>query len=164
MPCLRLSRCPATIRRAHQERLRVRLISRLRAGTFDARIRAGEPLDAGEALACRAHRLTSRRTRNMVADGLQRAARRAALPADASLSTRIPVQREAAYDALRPLTDLVHRLQDEEPPARAQGVALALRLLTDGTAPLHAPSEPGTLREAVRVALEACDRRVEVLT
>jgi len=150
--------------RSSEEPLRIRLISRLRSRTLDARIRAGGPLDASEALARRAHQLTSRPARHMIADGLQRAALRAALPAEAKLSTRIPVQREAACDAFRPLTELAHRLRDEETPARAQGVALALRLLTDGTAPLHAPSEPGTLREAVLVALDACDRRVDVLT
>ena len=155
---------PRHVRRSHQERLRVRLISRLRAGTFDAQIRAGEPLDAGEALACRAHQLTSHRARHTIADGLQRAALRAAMPAEAAISTRIPVQREAAYDAFRPLTELADRLRDDETPAHAQGAALALRLLTDGTAPLHAPSERGTLRQAVLVALEACDRRVDVLT
>ncbi len=144
--------------------MRTRLISRLRSRTLDARIRAGEPLDAGETLARRADQLTSPRARYTIADGLQRAALRAALPVEAKLSTRIPVQREAACEAFRPLTELAHRLRDDATPARAQGVALALRLLTDGTAPLHAPSEPGTLREAVLVALDACDRRVDVLT
>jgi hypothetical protein len=100
----------------------------------------------------------------MVAEGLERAALRAALPAEAVITTRIPVQREAAGDAFRPLTTLARRLRDDAGPPRAQGVALALRLLTDGTAPLHAPSEPGTLRAGVLLAIEACDRRVDVST
>ncbi len=150
--------------RSSEEPLRIRLISRRRAGILDARIRAGEPLDASEALARRAHQLTSPRARHMIADGLQRAALRAALPTEAKITARVPVQREAACDAFRPLTELAHRLRDEATPPRAQGVALALRLLTDGTAPLHAPSEPGTMREAVLVALDACDRRVDVRT
>jgi len=150
--------------RSSEEPLRTRLISRRRAGTLDARIRAGESLDASGALARRAHQLTSRRARYIVADGLQRAALRAALPAEAKLSARVHVQREAACDAFRPLTELAHRLRDDATPPRAQGVALALRLLTDEAAPLHAPSEPGTLKEAVLVALDACDRRVDVLT
>ena len=151
-------------RRAQTDSLRSRLVSRMRAGALDARIRAGEPLDVDDALACRAHHLTARRARHTIAEGLERAALRAALPAEAAITTRIPVQREAAGDAFRPLTTLARRLRDEADPARAQGVALALRLLTDGTAPLHAPSDPGTLRAAVLLAIEACDRRVDVST
>ncbi len=140
--------------------LRARVASRLRAGALDARLRAGEPLDACPELACRAAHLTAAPARHTIADGLQRAALRAALPAEAVFTTRIPVQREAATDAFRPLTDLAARLRDDGAPARAQGVALALRLLTDGTAPLHAPSAPGTLRADALLALEACDRLV----
>ena len=151
-------------RREHTDSLRARVVSRMRAGALDARIRAGEPLDVDDALACRAHQLTARRARHMVAEGLERAALRAALPAEAVITTRIPVQREAAGDAFRPLTTLARRLRDDAGPARPQGVALALRLLTDGAAPLHAPSEPGTLRAGVLLAIEACDRRVDVPT
>jgi hypothetical protein len=144
--------------------LRARIASRIRAGALDARIRAGEPLDGDQALACRAHQLTTIRARHTIAEGLERAALRAALPAEAAITTRVPVQREAAGDAFRPLTALSRRLRDDAGPARAQGAALAYRLLTDGTAPLHAPSEPGTLRAAVLLAIEACDRRVDVPT
>jgi hypothetical protein len=151
-------------RRAPSDSLRARLASRLRAGALDARIRAGEPLDGNAALACRAHKLTTRRARHMIAEGLERAALRAALPAEAVITTRIPVQREAAGDAFRPLTTLSQRLRDDAAPARPQGAALALRLLTDGTSPLHAPSDPGTLRTGVLLAIEACDRRVDVST
>ena len=151
-------------KRVHHDPLRVRLVSRLRAGTLDARIRAGEPLDDSEALACRAHQLTTTRARNTIAEGLERAALRAALPAEAAITTRIPVQREAAGDAFRPLMTLAHRLRDDASPARPQGAALAVRLLTDGASPLHAPSEPGTLRACVLLTLDACDRRVDVPT
>ena len=151
-------------RHAPSDSLRARLVSRLRAAALDARIRAGEPLDGDEALACRAHQLTTRRARHRIAEGLERAALRAALPAEAVITTRIPIQREAAGDAFRPLTELARRLREDASPPRAQGAALALRLLTDGTAPLHAPSEPGTLRAEVRQAIEACDRLVDVST
>ena len=149
-------------RRARTDSLRARIASRMRAGALDARIRAGEPLDGDQALACRAHQLTATRVRHTIAEGLERAALRAALPAEAVITTRIPVQREAAGDAFRPLTELARRLREDATPARPQGAALALRLLTDGTAPLHAPSEPGTLRAGVLLAIEACDRRVDV--
>ena len=151
-------------RRGRTESLRARVVSRMRAGALDARLRAGEPLDGDRALAFRAHHLTARRARHTIAEGLERAALRAALPAEAAITTRIPVQREAAGDAFRPLTTLARRLRDEADPARAQGVALALRLLTDGTSPLHAPSAPGALRAGVLLAIEACDRRVDVST
>ena len=149
-------------RRARTDSLRARIASRVRAGALDARIRAGEPLDGDKALACRAHQLTTTRARNTIAEGLERAALRAALPAEAAITTRIPVQREAAGDAFRPLTELARRLREDARPARAQGAALAYRLLTDPTAPLHAPSEPGTLRAATLLAIEACDRQVDV--
>jgi len=148
-------------RRVRSTSLRGRIVSRVRAGSLDERIRAGEPLDGSDALARRAQHLTSHRARNIIAEGLQRAALRAALPAEATITTRIPVQREAAGDAFRAIGALAERLRDDASPARAQGAALALRLLTDGTAPLHAPSEPGTLRAETLLALEACDRRVD---
>ncbi len=157
---------PASLTLLHHPRhatspsLRARVVSRLRAGALAARIRAGEPLDADPALACRAHQLTTRRARHTIAEGLERAALRAALPAEAAITTRIPVQREAAGDAFRPLTALARRLREDGDPARPQGAALAYRLLTDGTAPLHAPSEPGALRTAALLALDACDRLV----
>ena len=151
-------------RRVRSTSLRTRIASRVRAGSLDAQIRAGEPLDRNDALARRAHHLTTHRARHIIAEGLQRASLRAALPAEAVISTRIPVQREAAGDAFRPISALAERLRDDSAPPRAQGVALALRLLTDGRAPLHAPSEPGTLRAATLLALEACDRPVDVPT
>ncbi len=149
-------------RRARGDSLRARVASRMRAGALDARIRAGEALDADPTLACRAHQLTTRHARRTIAEGLERAALRAALPAEAAITTRVPVQREAAGDAFRPLTDLARRLREDAGPARPQGAALALRLLTDGMSPLHVPSEAGTLRAAVLLALDACDRRVDV--
>jgi hypothetical protein len=143
-----------------REPLRVRALSRLHAGSLDAQIRAGRPLDDSPELAARAQHLTAPRARKAVADGLCGAALRAVALPGAVISTRMPINCDAAHTAFRSLAELSERLRDDAAPARAQGVALASLLLTDASSPLYEPAETGELRAAVLVALDACDRRV----
>ena len=68
-------------------------------------------------------------------------------------SARIPIQR-AQVAAARPfIANLVERLDTIEHP-RAAGVARTRLLLTDGSSPVYAPSDPGAL---ARLAWRAAD-------
>jgi hypothetical protein len=91
-------------------------------------------------------------TRRRIADGLERAIRR---PGGRwALTAAVGVRRAALAEARPALEALIAGLRDPA-PAHARGVAMALRLLTDGAGPLYAerPGEEGALEAAARAAL-----------
>jgi hypothetical protein len=73
------------------------------------------------------------------------------------LCARVPVQRRQVIDAEPDIEWLIGRLRDAEKPARAEGVLLAIDLLSDPRGPLFEPAEPHSLRRRVRVVCEAVE-------
>jgi hypothetical protein len=152
-----ISHAPVSFRRRRGRcrRFRLALIAGWRAGELDRQLAVGAGSAANELLAIRAERLTSRRLRERVADGLTRAVRdaeRAAL----GVSAAVRPDRREVNAALTVLATLDRRLRGGE-PVSAQGVALLESLLTDGTSPLYRPSEPGALGSRLRAAAAALE-------
>ena len=120
---------------------------------LDARLAQGEPPSDDAALASRAARLCAPRTRNRVASGLERALTDDRRP---GLSAAVPVNRRAVQSARPYLVQLIEALRSPAPVA-PQGVARALRLLTDAGSPLYPPAQPADLRHAAGQALWELD-------
>jgi hypothetical protein len=111
----------------------------------------------------RAHRrrltwseLVARRRRRMVANAFQLVLDDARRP-PRGLTARVAVRRDQVLDAAEDIEALVARLRDADHPPSEEGLALASALLRDGSGPLYAWAEPGTLRRRVRVISEAVE-------
>jgi hypothetical protein len=120
---------------------------------LDARLAQGEPPSGDAALVLRAAQLCSLGTRTRVARSLERALTDDGRP---GLSAAVPINRRAVATARPYLTQLIETLRSPSPVA-PQGVARALRLLTDAASPLYAPVEPADLRHAAGQALWELD-------
>ena len=107
--------------------------------------------------AWRLRKLTKDRTRRRVAAGLVRAVADANEP-QPWISARIPVQRRKVIGSRDELLELAERLLAPG-PVYAQGVALAVGLLSDGGSPLY--QSGGDLHSAVEEALLALDGHLE---
>jgi len=105
--------------------------------------------------AARADRWALRR-RRMVAAGFQRALDDGRRPAR-GLTARVAVQRDQVLEAAGDLERLIERLRDADRPVSDEALAAARALLCDGTGPLFAWAEPGTLRRRIRVICEAVE-------
>jgi len=132
--------------------LRLRLAVAVHRPSLTQALADGVSTEMNTELALRARQLTSTRTRRTLARSLRGVIKEAHEPA--RLSARVViVRRGAVLAAERALTDLIERLESPA-PVRAQGVAAAELILTDGDrSPLYSPCEPATLRRAARVAL-----------
>ncbi len=117
---------------APRERLRDRLIARLRAPVLDRALANGTPPETSAALALRAQRITNRSRRRHLAGTIRRLnrRRRGAVPLQV---TAIAGRVAAADDELSRLAEALERPE----PVAARGVAQALLLLTDGSGPLY---------------------------
>jgi hypothetical protein len=96
------------------------------------------------------------RRRRMLAAGFQRAlddGRRR----PRGLTPQVAVQRDQVLDAAGDLERLVGCLRDADRPVSDEAFAAARALLCDGTGPLFAWAEPGTLRRRIRVICEAVE-------
>jgi hypothetical protein len=114
-----------------------------------------DPSDRPE-LALRAIQLTSRRSRKTMARTLRRIVAAAHHPPLAR-SSAAPTRRGAVLDAERAINAMIERLTDAQ-PVQAQGMAIILRTITNAdNSPLYLPSEPGTLRRVIAVAMAAMD-------
>jgi hypothetical protein len=149
---------------------RARLSTRLHRGALDDKIAQGVETAGDERLTLRAAQLASRTQRDRLATALERTLRAATRPADSlsasagrRLSTRVPLRVREIRDCADDIDALARRLRDGN-AIDAQGVALTLRLLTDGASPLYYRHSQVTLRHAVRsarLALEPVSPQVE---
>jgi hypothetical protein len=99
-------------------------------------------------------RRPSRRQRQRLAQGLERALQEADRCSRSRLTAVVPVQR-AEIRASKPLIlTLAAQLRQLEDP-HPGGVVLTRRLLTDATGPLFAPAPPGTLWDTLEQAIVA---------
>ena len=141
-------------------RIRVAVLAWWRACELDRRLAAGEDPGTSALLTARARRITGRRSRERLAAGLERALHTARSVKPVFTAVVRPNASEA-LDARTVLTTLQRRLRASEPVA-AQGVAMLMVLLTDGTSALYQRHEAGTLGSQLRAAaaaLEPTDRQ-----
>jgi hypothetical protein len=136
-------------------RTRVVLIAYWRAPALDQQLALGASPRANAALALRAQRITSPRTRLRVADGLARALRDAGVAAP-GISAAVRPDRGEVLAARIVLEALERRLRAPE-AVTARGVAMLSALLSDGTSPLYRPGEPGELGSELRAAAAALE-------
>ena len=137
------------------QRVRVALIVWWRAARLDRQLAAGASPRASAVLALRAQRITGRRSRIRLADGLARAIRDAQGKTP-GFSAAVRPHRREVLAARTVLATLDRRLRAPE-PVTARGVALLRALLTDGTGPLYRPGEPGALGSQLRAAAAALE-------
>jgi hypothetical protein len=135
-----------------------RLAATARAGDLDRALCEGADPSSSRPLAARAATLTSARHRASLADGIERwlhavdrpVSRRRVLPA-----------RDATASNAPGLRDLVARLRSPESPS-ARAVALAERLVRDGTASPAYTGDRAALRHSIGEANAAFARPVRV--
>jgi hypothetical protein len=126
-----------------------RLLAQLQAPTLDRRLAAGSGHD--RLALVRADVLRERATRAALADGWAAVLERAGRPR-AMIDARVPVVRARVGAAEADIRALIDVLRDSL-PVPARGVAMASRLLSDGTGPLYSARNREDLRAAVREAL-----------
>jgi hypothetical protein len=141
-------------------RVRLAVSAWWRAPGLDRQLAAGASPQESMLLALRARRITSRRGRGRVGDGLARAMRDARATR-VGFSAAVGPDRRELLAARTVLGALERRLRGPE-PVGARGVALLYVLLSDGSSPLYRPGERGALGSALRAAaaaLELADAR-----
>jgi hypothetical protein len=124
-----------------------------RATEFDRRLAAGENPWTSEALALRARRLTTPRSRARVARGLTSVLRSAGNDAP-RFTAAVHPNAPDVLDGQAVIVSLERRLRGPGPVA-AQGVAIIRLLLIDGNGPLYRPSDAEALRSRLRAAAAA---------
>ena len=139
--------------------MRVALIARWRAPELDRQLAPGARPGADTLLAVHGQRITSRRGRGRVADGLARALRDAL--AAPGFSAAVHPDRQEILAARTVLAVIDRRLRASQ-PVTPQGVALLRELLIDGGGPLYRCSEPGALGSRLRTAAAALEPRGDV--
>lgn len=138
-----------------RQRIGLFLIARWRGGQLDRELAAGAHPRPHTPLALHEQRITSRRGRARVADGLARAVRDAVAVAP-GFSAAVRPDRHEVLAARTVLAALDRRLRGPEPIA-GRGIALLRELLTDGSGPLYLPTEPGALGSHLRAAAAALE-------
>jgi hypothetical protein len=152
---------PRTEPRAHRRgRLRPALAAWWSATELDRRLAAGEEPWSSAALAVRARRILTRRSRARVAGGLAGAMRSARGSASA-FSAAVTPDSPDVLDARAVIAALERVLRSREPVA-ARGVAMVRLLLVDGNGPLYRPTPPGLLGSQLRAAAAALRARDRV--
>jgi hypothetical protein len=131
--------------------LYARTAARLRAGALDRALIAGADPSSSPQLAARACALTSRRTRAVIAAGIERVIRAAHEPAARS---RITPRRSSVKSTVGELDELAGLLRSRS-PLYARGIAMLRELLRDGAGPVYvgAPDELASTLAEARLAL-----------
>ena len=122
---------------------------------LDRQLAAGCDPEADAALEARARRITSRRSRRRLADGLARV-QRTVEPARPAFTAAARLDAAEVLAARSVLASLERRLRDADQIA-APGAAMLGLLLTDCTGPLYHPTGPGELGSWLRAAAAALD-------
>jgi hypothetical protein len=128
-----------------------RLLARLQAPTLDRRLAAGEPTGSDRLTTVRADVLREWTTRAVLANGWAAVLERAD-GSRALIDSRIPVVRQRVREAEPDIRAMIDVLRDSL-PVQARGVAMASRLLSDGTGPLYSVRNAEDLRAGVQEAL-----------
>jgi hypothetical protein len=139
-------------------RLLTRWAARLRRSSLDAALARGDNPCESPALAHRAARLTSERSRERMAASvvdMLATARRPPSPYSAAVK---PHRDEIA--AAAPLLTQIGELLRSNTPIYSQGVAMLEHLLRDGGGPLYLPAQRGALTEQLEVIAAALEGRL----
>jgi hypothetical protein len=122
---------------------------------LDADLAAGMPPESSPRHAARASHLVTPRTRHALAANWEHLLLISHTPTG-GLSNRAPVRRERIHQAEPEILELISALRATGPmPAR--GVAIAVRLLTDGCGPIYNAKAPDDLTAEVELAVEHLD-------
>jgi len=143
-------------RRAYSLRLRLR--TSVRRAKLTRSLAEGADPGASDELALRAQQLTSERNRKMLARSLRRSIAEAHRPARTRGVASI-IDRRAVLDAEPAIAELIEHLLEPR-PVQAAGMAMVELILTNADrSPLYNPSEPGALRQTIRVATATLERQ-----
>jgi hypothetical protein len=124
-----------------------------RSAQIDDELAAGRPAETSALHARRARTLVAPRNRGALAANWEQLLSAAARPVR-GLSGRVPIRRARVLAAETEIRTLIDALNSSG-PVPAQGVALARRLLTDGTGPVYNRAAADDLSERVaQAALE----------
>ncbi len=134
--------------------LSLRLRVRLTRGGLDRQIAAGRPCDATPARSLRARQLADPGTRRQIARDLRGVIEFADRCGSHTLITPVVIDRRAVRAGREAIVGLAERLEGAT-PVRAEGVALARCLLTDGASPLFHRGCGQTVAEAVWAVADA---------
>ena len=136
-------------------------LARLRAGllsrSLDAALAQGADPCESPALAYRAARLTSDRSRERLAASVEHSSAAAMRPAPSLSAAVQPCRYEVG--AAGSLLLLVRELLRSTAPIYARGVAMLEILLTDGGSPLYAPTSRGALSHELELIFAALQGR-----
>jgi hypothetical protein len=136
--------------------LRIRVAVRRRA--LDKALARGDSPLRSDVYALRARQLVERRSRERLAEALERLVERAERTPSPSAIVWLP--KREIIDARTELLSLARRLRDAR-PVYACGVAMVSQLVCDGTGPAFTPRAGLSLRRAIAeatVALEGMSR------
>jgi hypothetical protein len=133
--------------------LALRLRVQMRRGRLDELLASGADPQESPELALRATQLVRQSNRYALADSIEEVVRVAA-KGEALMSARVPIRRREVIAATPSLLGLARDLR-ELADAKPRGVALASRLLTDGTGPLYVYGRDSALVRAVWEATAA---------
>jgi hypothetical protein len=133
--------------------LRVRVLARLQAPWLDLALASGADPAGSPQLERRAAHLLSHLNRVRVVGALRQSRRSAGARIDPR-DPRVPVNPEEVRIAERGLVEL-EELMIGTAPVYCRGVAMASRIVSDGTGPLYRPQRRGELRERVAAVLAA---------
>jgi hypothetical protein len=133
--------------------LRVRILARLQAPWLDLALASGADPAGSPQLERRAAHLLAHLNRVRVVGALRQSRRSAGTRIDPR-DPRVPADPEEVRIAERQLVEL-EELLISPAPVYCRGVAMASRLVTEGTGPLYAPRRRGELRERVAKVLAA---------
>jgi hypothetical protein len=145
----------ASSRTTREGPIRATLKVWLHGWELDRRLAAGCSPETDAALAMRAHRITSRRGRRRVADGLARALSTIE-PGRPVLTAAARPNLEEVRAARSLLASLERRLRADEQIA-PRGAAMLGLLVSDCMSPLYQPAEQGALGSALRAAAAALE-------
>jgi hypothetical protein len=132
-------------------------MARLRAHGLDRRLADGFAPDASPQLARRAAVIASQPVRARLADDLERVLGLAESGEPRRLGA-VPVRKREVVTAAEPLRRLIAALRGPGPLA-PRGIAIARRLIHDGTTPMYAKAPRGAVARAVNDALAHADPR-----
>jgi hypothetical protein len=138
--------------------LRVWLRTSVNRAKLTRALAEGAEPGASDELALRARQLTSERHRATLARSLRRSIAEAHRPARTRGALSI-INSRAVLVAEPAIAEMIGRLLGPR-PVQAPGMAMLDQILTNADAsPLYNRSEPGALRQAIRVATVALDRQ-----
>jgi hypothetical protein len=136
-------------------RVRLGVIVRWHAARLDCDLAAGVSLRSTDAHALRAVKITGRRRRANLADGLARVLRSAS-DSRPRLTAAVPPDHRAVL-AARPVIEALERRLLSPEPVAARGVAMLGELLVEPTSPLYRARDPGALGSRLRAAAAALE-------